>query len=336
MATGNQQPTSTLPFQEEMGLINYLRGPQKVQAGAVSPIQLAEPSGQDLNAIIQEFLRTDGRFLQNMLQQNTSGLYNSSTRKLLANDLLAQAAQKAALAKGTVSAQNAQLAQMATNANAQMAQSAQNANAASGAQSSKSRATELAIAALISSFARGGGGGAAEKSNAATKRKKVSDEGDGEEKRTTLADDASQMWSDITNFFSPNDMQQNVPGYGFDLQAINGPNLVDFQQAPSTNFDQSFFTAPIDFAADPATAFNFDTSWLNTPAPVGDMPSYNLPPEYSYSNNPVEQYGPLPESNYLNDIMGPVPDYYSNTGQEFIGPLPQWEEEEDQNFQFDW
>jgi hypothetical protein len=112
-------------------------------------------TAQDMNGIIQNFLRTDGQFLNKALQQNQSGMYNSTSRASMSKELLAQAALKAVQANTQIAASNASIA----------ASNAAGARAAAGngedAETRRRRARQqLGIAAGIH-YLRSPGGGAA-------------------------------------------------------------------------------------------------------------------------------------------------------------------------------
>lgn len=109
------EKTSNMPLQGELGLINYLQGifsgkvanPNYTGASVPAPVTAPLMSGQDMQNIMTEFLRGNGQFLDQMRQQNLSGMYNSSTQKLVANDLTAQAALKASTANSNIMQGNA-------------------------------------------------------------------------------------------------------------------------------------------------------------------------------------------------------------------------------------
>lgn len=120
-------PSPTMPLQDEVALVNYIRGLTGTGAGTgaytASQAQAAQApliTQEGLSGIMTEWLRGSGQFLDTMRQQNVSGLYNTSTRRLLANDLTAQAALKAATANQNIGIQNAQLATQAAMQNAQL------------------------------------------------------------------------------------------------------------------------------------------------------------------------------------------------------------------------
>lgn len=109
---------TTMPFEEELKTAQYItsllggnKKPNPNYSGEViKPDMVPEISPTDMNSIMTEWLRTNGQFLDTMRQQNMSGLYNSSTQKLLANDLTAQAALKAATLNSNIKQGNTQLA----------------------------------------------------------------------------------------------------------------------------------------------------------------------------------------------------------------------------------
>lgn len=117
MANEQQQQQSMMPLQGEMQLVNYLNslfgGKQLNPAYTGSTVQqpslVPEMTGEDMSSVMTEWLRGQGNFLGNQRQQNLAGLYNTSTSKLVANDLTAQAALKAALANTQIKQGNAQL-----------------------------------------------------------------------------------------------------------------------------------------------------------------------------------------------------------------------------------
>lgn len=132
MATAANPAAGNYPLQDELGLINYFKGvlglgdeasgngAKREVSANLTPItgnEIPQVTDADLMKLMTEFLRTDGKFLNTMFQQNQAGLYNSTTRKLLGNDLLAQAALKAATDKSRTSALQAQLASQIASSN---------------------------------------------------------------------------------------------------------------------------------------------------------------------------------------------------------------------------
>jgi hypothetical protein len=119
MATSQEQQAqqSMMPLQGEMQLVNYLSslfgGKQlnpKYTGETVTPASLVpEMTGDEMSSVMTEWMRGQGNFLGNQRQQNLAGLYNTSTSKLVANDLQAQAALKAALANTQIKQGNSQL-----------------------------------------------------------------------------------------------------------------------------------------------------------------------------------------------------------------------------------
>ena len=118
MATQAQQPGQmAMPLQNEMQLANWVSSlfsgktanPNYTGATVAAPQLVNQMSGQDLQNLMTEYMRGSGNFLQNMMQQNQSGLYNTNTRQLVANDLTAQAALKASQANVPIQQGNAQL-----------------------------------------------------------------------------------------------------------------------------------------------------------------------------------------------------------------------------------
>lgn len=108
---------SNMPLANELQLVNYLQSmltgktinPNYTGATVQTAQMVPTMSGADMNSIMTEWLRGNGQFLDHMRQQNVAGLYNTSTQKLLANDLTAQAALKAAQANIQIQQGNANL-----------------------------------------------------------------------------------------------------------------------------------------------------------------------------------------------------------------------------------
>jgi hypothetical protein len=117
MATQQPQQQSMMPLQGEMQLVNYLSSlfggktvnPNYTGETVLPPSLIPEMTGDDMSSVMTEWLRGQGNFLGNQRQQNLAGLYNTSTSKLVANDLTAQAALKAALANTQIKQGNSQL-----------------------------------------------------------------------------------------------------------------------------------------------------------------------------------------------------------------------------------
>ena len=160
MATPAQ---SNMPFGEELGLVNYLRqatGTSQAAAGTQGKYTASQATAsqaplitQDgLSGIMTEFLRTNGQFLERMQQQNQSGMYNSSTRRLVANDLTAQAALKAATANQNIGFHNAQLSTQASVENARLSSTASRDSAKVKGPSSKDNLLNLLMAAGINKY----------------------------------------------------------------------------------------------------------------------------------------------------------------------------------------
>ena len=106
----------SMPLQNEMQLANWISGMFGKQAnpnyrGEVAQVnQIPQMSGQDLQNLMTEYMRGNGNFLQNMMQARQAGIYNSNTQRLVANDIMAQAALKASTANTDIAKANAQLA----------------------------------------------------------------------------------------------------------------------------------------------------------------------------------------------------------------------------------
>lgn len=109
--------TSTLPLSGEMALFDYLQGlatgkapnPNYTGVNISAPKPVKELSGEGLQSIITEYMRGQGNFLGNMAQARQSGLYNSNTQKLVADNILTEASRKAALANTAIQESNARI-----------------------------------------------------------------------------------------------------------------------------------------------------------------------------------------------------------------------------------
>ena len=119
MTTQAQQPGQQMsyPLQGEMQLANWITNmfsnkvanPNYTGATVAPPQLVNQLTPQDLQNLMTEFMRGQGGFLQNMQQARQSGIYNSNTQRLVANDLTAQAALKASQANVPIQQGNAQL-----------------------------------------------------------------------------------------------------------------------------------------------------------------------------------------------------------------------------------
>jgi len=119
MTTQAQQPGQQMsyPLQGEMQLANWITNmfsnkvanPNYTGATVAPPQLVNQLTPQDLQNLMTEFMRGQGGFLQNMQQAKQSGIYNSNTQRLVANDLTAQAALKASQANVPIQQGNAQL-----------------------------------------------------------------------------------------------------------------------------------------------------------------------------------------------------------------------------------
>lgn len=109
--------SSNMPLQGEMQLANWISNmfsnktanPNYTGGTVPNPVLAPTMTAQDMQNLMTEYMRGDGRFLQQMQQGRTAGLYNSSTSNLIANDITAQAALKASSANQNINAQNAQI-----------------------------------------------------------------------------------------------------------------------------------------------------------------------------------------------------------------------------------
>lgn len=239
-----------MPLQSELGLVNYLRsisgvgGAGNVAVGA----QAQEIDSAGLSNIMTDWLRGNGQFLQSMQQQNQAGLYNSSTRRLVANDLQAQAALKAAGANQTTRINNASNLTQA---------SIENAKRGVAGQTSKSKMADLAIAAALNAF-----NGKNNPLSAENAQRKLTN------KKPTAAS-AESVSGDATAYTPPESfMNTSDP---FSAQVTPGNSDYNAMLAPdflSQAFDTGLNTAaPTDFS-------NFSSS-INT-NPFGPSAGFNL------------------------------------------------------------
>lgn len=263
------EKTSNMPLQGELGLINYLQGifsgkvanPNYTGASVPAPVTAPLMSGQDMQNIMTEFLRGNGQFLDQMRQQNMAGLYNSSTRNLVANDLTAQAALKASTANSAIQQQNAAIL---NNYNARVA--AQQPKYLPNSQGGMGKvAAALGIAGIDKLLGGALGGGSKKKSTSSSgkiEEKEASAstaEGGAEDVVGTLLGIGGglNMFSDspslnfdvgnvVDNFsvdtsssnFIPEVVSSALPTEGFDLAFLDNLSLPDF------NFDLPDFDLP--------------------------------------------------------------------------------------------
>ena len=133
---------SLMPLSGEINLANYISnlfgGGAKLGNLSLASVPtlpttagVEEYTPEQLNQLMTEWLRGAGNFTGTAREQNLSGLYNTATRNLLSNDLLAQAALKATQANVPIKTANAQIAQTQANAQAQLAANVALANAKS-------------------------------------------------------------------------------------------------------------------------------------------------------------------------------------------------------------
>lgn len=153
MAT-QAQGTSLMPLQGELQLVNYINSLFGGDAGytaqqVTNPSLVSELSATDLQNLMTEYLRGQGNFLEQGRQQNLSGLFNTSTRNLVSNDIMAQAALKATQANTAIKNTNAQILADVAKTNATLANQAMLAKLQAGLPG-KTGAGTLAAAAGIS------------------------------------------------------------------------------------------------------------------------------------------------------------------------------------------
>lgn len=150
---------SLMPLSGEVGLAQYISnlfgGGAKLNASSLAQApatlqatQLDEYTPEQLNQLITEYLRGSGNFLGASREQNLSGLYNTATRNLVSNDILAQAALKATQANTAVKTANAQLQQSNQQANANLATQVALQNAKTQNEFALRKATQPSSAVL--------------------------------------------------------------------------------------------------------------------------------------------------------------------------------------------
>lgn len=255
-------PTQDLPLQQELGLVNYFRNITGTQGsgGAAVAGQASEIDSQGLQNIMTEWLRGNGQFLEKMHQQNQSGLYNSSTRRLVANDLTAQAALKAATASSQVSVENAKMQTQASIANAAAGKSTGN---------TKDALMNTALAAAIAAYNSKKKGDEKSASPSASSGAK----GTGASSRSADASDVSPS----ATFQMPEAPQQSfAPEYVPLLEKLTGEQAPQFSTAPVGYDALAQFTAA---GAD----FNAPTGGSDFNLGVGD--NYDYP---DYSSAPMD------------------------------------------------
>ena len=247
--------TSDMPLASELSVVNYMRnilgspssGIAKASTVAnTQPViagQASELSQDQLSTIMTEWLRGNGNFLGNMREQNVSGLYNTSTQRLMANDLTAQAALKAATANQDIQKANAQLTTSASNTNAQLAaQQAQAnaklatevsmANAKAGTASRTDSLVNTALAAAMNMYKSSNN-----KSAKATSTKKSSTN-----QATTFDQSLQAANADSSYLLDPSYTNSSIltdPSYDFGMSALQSAN------SAGSNFDIPYM-APVD------------------------------------------------------------------------------------------
>jgi hypothetical protein len=317
-----------MPLQSELGLVNYLRSISGVGgAGNVAVgSQAQEIDSAGLSNIMTDWLRSNGQFLQSMQQQNQAGLYNSSTRRLVANDLTAQAALKAAGANQTTRINNAS---NLTNA------SIENAKRGVAGQSGKSKLTDLALAAALNAF--NGKNNPLSAENAAKKAA-------GKLKTNIpMGDLAMSAVGDATSY-TPPEVFQNTSD-PFSAQVTPGNSDYNAMLAPdflSQAFDTGLnTTAPTDFSNfsasintnpfGPSEGFNFDAF-----GSAGDSNIYN-PTDFQIDTGSGINFGG-------EDFSFSLPDFNADFEAVDTGSwsLPEWNTNSDWMFDtgsdwsFDW
>lgn len=267
-----------MPLQSELGLVNYLQGlfsgkvanPNYTGASVPAPVTAPLMSGQDMQNIMTEFLRGNGQFLDHMRQQNLSGLYNSSTQKLVANDLTAQAALKASTANSAIQQQNASIL---NNYNARVAlQQPQYLPNTQGGLGKTSAA--LGIAGLDKLLGGVLGGGSGNKKGKSTKKDDTSGESEGK----GIFEAISSAWENLTS--EGGGIPKSAETYGFDPFADPKFNASDY----------SNYATDVDPMAAAAGLGNFGLNFeFNT-----DNMVYNPSPSIDTYETFQDSYGSAP------------------------------------------
>lgn len=349
---------SDMPLANELSVVNYLRNILGVSSsgtatagqvgntlqavggvstpGVATASQAEELTQDQLSTIMTEWLRGNGQFLDNMRQQNVSGLYNTSTQKLVANDLTAQAALKAATANQEIQKANANLATQAniatsnqatqssmasaqnqtsasqTNAqlaaqnaqlNARLSTDASLANAKSGANTSRTDSLiNTALAALMNAYKSSGN----KEAKGAKGTKNLNTSGITESNQDYSAfNDAFSTAQANTNFLLDSSYTPTTditaPSYNYGLEAITAPAASNFDIPYTAPVDMGGFEAPtvMDFGqTSAASSYDF------TPVNYTDSDFYGTSigtPDYGSVGSP-EDYTFTPDSGYIPGV----------------------------------
>jgi hypothetical protein len=268
----NEKEQMAMPLQNEMQLANWISGmfgktanPNYTGATVAAPQLVNQMSGQDMQNLMTEFMRGQGGFLQSMQQARQSGLYNSNTQRLVANDITAQAALKATQANVPIQQGNASLMNQYY-----AKQGALQPKYLPGNKSKENALGALAIAGLQKLMQGEGKKGAkGKKEDPATAAKEGTGEEAPQDFMSAMGDKLSEIFG--SGSVSP-DLQvgstADIPQMSFDPQSMIG----DFAGA---NQDYGM-------SIDPGLSFNFDQ---------GDY-SYDYQPDTydsfydSYGTNP--------------------------------------------------
>lgn len=312
-----------MPLQPELGLVNYLRSITGAggSGNVATPGVAKEIDASGLSSIMTDWLRGNGQFLQNMQQQNQAGLYNSSTRRLVANDLTAQAALKAA---------GANQATRISNADNATRTSLQNAKEGVANQTGKSQMANLALAALLNAYNGANkpqAGGSKTQQGKQAQRQRAQDEVSGDATAYTppevfqnTADPYSMQVtpgnSDYTAMLAPDYLTNAFDtGLGF-----NGPaDFSDFSSSINTNpygsadgFNLGAFTSANTSIYNPAE-FNLGSGGSVEQFTLPEIPSFDTAPldnqSFDYGNLPVYDYGTDYGTDWATDSGTDYQDY---------------------------
>lgn len=334
-------PVQDYPLQSELGLINYLRSVTGTGSrgsvavpGQVGQTQQAvagqapELTQDVLSNIMTEWLRGSGNFLQSMQQQNQSGLYNSSTRRLVANDLTAQAALKAAQAGSAVQQENARLATAASQTNANLASAnrisdaryqteTSMANAARGVAgtSQKDQAINALLAAALNAY-RG-------KEDKEAKSKKATRPEDRQAQGVEAPAVAPAPYSAFTS-----DDAGFAPMLPYEASQLNAPQMSYVPSAlPQISYDMYAPQLAAQFEQGYTPQMSYDPAMSYTPIDYSAWePSYAEPiayqdwSGYSYDVNPNQSmdFTPIDYSGWTDYNYN---DYSSNMSTDYTNPI---------------
>lgn len=272
--------TADMPLSSELNVLNYLRNitgtsnsGSTYKAATAKATLAPELTSDQMNSIMTEWLRGNGKFLENMQQQNVSGLYNTSTRKLVANDLTAQAALKAATANQDIQKTNAKLSTDVAMKNAEL-QTSTNAANSKTASSSKNKILDLALAAGMNYLRKDGKKSDKEDYKTSDLGTTTTDAGEGFDYAFKSAQ------SDANEFLNPSYQRSDVvsdPSYRFSSDFMTGNNSSGLADSLSSLFGATDASFPLSNLGETSS---FDFSNLFSASNSSDFSSS----DYDWSN----------------------------------------------------